>query len=222
MKMKIKKYEDIQVALIRATGNPCELINLSGNITMKKDFEYLNDKNLQRKIKFMLDANHTSVFEHISYTFLIKGATRSFLAQITRHRMASYTSGSQHYQNYSEYGFKMSKDSYKNAELRPLLDHILYGYNKLIEQGIPHHEARQVLPNGMENNLMMTINARSLINFLNLRLCSRNTEEIKIVADKIYRIVLVHFPELFQHVGPDCFTGKCRQGKMSCGVKWQS
>lgn len=218
---KIKRYDDITVKLIRSTSYPLDIINTSANITMKKNFQDLSYHGIKKKIKFLLDANHTSVFEHISYTFLIIGASRSFLAQMTRHRMASYTSGSQHYQNYSEYGFRISKEFSKNRILKNHIKNMIIAYNKLIKAGMPHHEARQLLPNGMENNLMITINARSLINFLNLRLCSRNTEEIKIVADKVYKLVNEHFPELFDHIGPDCFTRRCRQGKMSCGIKWK-
>ena len=92
-------------------------------------------------------------------------------------------------------------------------------YRELIADGVPKEEARQVLPNGMENNLMVTINARSLANFLNLRMCNRNTKEIKMVAEKMYDLVQPHFPEFFNNVGPDCSISKCRQGKLICPEK---
>jgi len=220
--VEINNYESIDVSLLQATPKPLEMVNIAANITMKKDFDKKNLKGINSKIKFLLDANHTSPFEHIVYSFLVKGASRSFLAQMTRHRMASYTSGSQHYQNYSDYGFRIESPHTDNELIDKTLDTIMNTYNTLIEEGVPKYEARQILPNGMENNLMITMNARSLINFYNLRLCNRNTAEIHTVAHKMHGLTMEHFPELFKYIGPDCYqNGGCKQGKMTCGTIWK-
>ena len=108
--MKIKGYSDIDIQLIGATGNPLELMARVTVITMKKNFEDNGCDNTEKKIKYLITANHTSPLEHVNYTFQIKEATRSFLAQITRHRIASYTSGSQHYQDYRDYGLKIADE----------------------------------------------------------------------------------------------------------------
>ena len=211
--MKIKTYDDIQVCILQSTHDPLEMIGLASNITMKKDF---NEQINPALIKRLIDMNHTSLFEHINYTFLIKGASRSFLAQMTRHRIASYTSGSQHYQNYSECPTIISKKHINDFAFKQYLNDAMENYQSLISQGIPHEEARQILPNAMENNLIVTMNARSLMNFFNLRLCRRNTEEIRVVALKLRELLSLHFPELWEQIGPDCFMTKCKQGKMSC------
>lgn len=214
--MEIKGYSDIEVLLLRQTEAPRELVEMALNITMKQDFGVKN-KDLSGLIKSIIEMNHTSPLEHVGYTFLIKGASRSFLAQITRHRMSSFTSGSQHYQNYFGYNFRVS-DKYKdNPKIKEAAKQAIKLYADLIHDGIPKEEARQILPNGMENNLLYTVNARSLMNFLNLRLCERNTEEIRTVAKKIYNLVQPTLPELWDNVGPDCYMfGKCSQGKMKC------
>jgi len=235
--MNVKGYKENEVTLLRATENPKELLELASNITMKQAFKTAGADNLEKRIKYLLDANHTSPFEHIGYTFLIEGASRSFLAQISRHRMASYTSGSQHYQDYRDYGFKIADEWVGNEVVAEAINHSMDAYKALIAQGIPQQEARQVLPNGMENNLMMTANARSLVNFFNLRLCYRNTDEIQDVAEKMYVKCNEHLPELFKYIGPDCYRGdfspesqragpssagiKCKQGKMCCGKPWE-
>jgi thymidylate synthase (FAD) len=218
--MKIKGYSDNEIELIRATTNPIELMELATNITMQKNFETAGADNIEKRIKYLIDANHTSPFEHVKYTFMIKGATRSFLAQITRHRMASYTSGSQHYQDYSDYGFRITDKHKDNSVIDVIANNIMDGYKRLMEMGVPNYEARQILPMGMENNLMVTMNARSLGNFFNLRLCNRNTDEIKSVAEGMYRHCVNHFPEYFRHIGPDCHMDRYRQGPMYCGKKW--
>lgn len=224
--VKIKDYTDSEVKLLVATPFPVDLIKKTVAVTKHKDFMSKSIDNMDKIIKYLLEANHTSVFEHIVYTFIIKGASRSFLAQITRHRMASYTSGSQHYQDYRDYGFKIDKQHASGNSLqlyKESVDESRKKYIELIENGIPNHEARQVLPNASENNLIVTINARSLINFFNLRLCRRNTREIRTIASKMYEYCINHFPELFTYVGPDCYMkNKCFQGNQSCGEKYST
>lgn len=218
--MELIKYRDLKVSLIKSDSNYLDVINLATNITMKKDFKGLEKKAMSNKIKFLLDADHTSIFEHINYTFLIEGASRSYLAQQTRHRIASYTSGSQHYQNYKDYNANIINGMKPEVEelYERSMNESMKNYNDLVELGMEPYEARQVLPNGMQNNLMISINARSLINLFRLRLCFRNTEEIRVVTSKMYNLCLEHFPELFSHIGPPCImSGKCNQGKMTCG-----
>lgn len=201
--MQFKNYEDNKVKLLWATPDPMNAVSTALKITMKKNF--LDGKTLSPKtIQSVVNMGHTSVFEHVVYSFLILGASRSHLAQITRHRMASYTSGSQHYQVYSDYGARGHKSLTGVETFQNAIAASMEAYNKLVDDGYHSYEARQVLPNGMENNLLFTINARSLINFLSLRTCKRNTAEIKDVADKIHVIAKEHFPELFDHVGPPC------------------
>jgi len=85
--------------------------------------------------------------------------------------------------------------------------------------GIKPEEARQVLPNACTVNFMWTINARSLVEFLNKRLCKRNVEEMQIFAKKLYVLCMEWFPELFVHVGPQCkMLGVCKQGPMKADV----
>lgn len=169
--------------------------------------------------------NHTSILEHVSYTFMIEGASRSLLAQITRHRLFSFTSGSQHYIDYSKIGgFEIPiellnqpielQEKYEESLQRSLED-----YKKLIELGIDHSVARQVLPNAMRNNLIMTGNLREWCHFLNLRLCGRNTSEIQYIAYLIYKELKKYNPVVLGQVGPDCIQkGKCTQGHKSCGI----
>jgi len=218
--MELNKYSDIKVSLIKSDDNYLDILSLAANITMKKDFKDFNKDKIHKTIKFMLDADHTSVFEHINYTFLIEGASRSYLAQQTRHRIASYTSGSQHYQNYEDYSANVidSLDPQLKKLYKESIERSIDDYKMLMELGMKKYEARQVLPNGMQNNLMITINARSLINLFRLRLCYRATEEIRVVTTKMYNLCLNHFPELFQYIGPPCvMSNKCNQGKMTCG-----
>jgi len=207
-----------EIMIINKVKFPWTTIVLALDMTMKREIKALEaKKNKARKIiKRVLDMNHTSVFEHISYTFLIVGVSRSFMSQITRHRMGSFTCSSQHYQNYEDYPFIIAEKWKDNPFVRQSVGYARENYLLLRKAGCPKEEARQVLPGGMGVNIMWTVNARSLINFLNLRLCHRNCEEIRIFAEKLHRILKEHFPQLFEYIGTDCVMSKCTQGKMKC------
>ena len=52
-----------------------------------------------RKVREM---GHESVLEHVSFTFLVEGISRALLAQLTRHRIASFSVQSQRYVSYAK------------------------------------------------------------------------------------------------------------------------
>ena len=52
---------------------------------------------VSRFVGMLAEMGHESPIEHMSFTFGIEGVSRSLLAQITRHRMASFSVQSQRY-----------------------------------------------------------------------------------------------------------------------------
>ena len=78
-------------------------------------------------------------------------------------------------------------------------------------------DARFVLPNACDTKLIVTMNARSLLNFFAHRCCKRAQWEIREVADQMLSLVCRVAPTLFSKAGPSCYTGACHEGKMSCG-----
>jgi len=215
----VKSYErSLSVEILRATEDPVSVIGMAACITQGRKFGSVSDGFIKR----LLMMGHTSLFEHVVYTFHVRGISRSLLAQVTRHRMASYTAGSQHYRDCSDTFFAVCERMTDNKEVVAFLKKARRFYVKLLKEGFSREEARQILPNAACVDFIWTINARSLINFLNLRLCYRNIFECRLLAHKVYMLVLEHFPELFEFVGPDCYMlGECRQGDMTCGRKWR-
>ena len=136
--------------------------------------------------------------------------------------MASYTVSSQHYQEYSDYPNIVDEKMVHHPAVRKTLDKLNETYQQLIADGVPKEEARQILPNSKAVNILWTINARSLINFLNLRMCHRNTKEIKHFATTLCKLLEDKWwPELFSLIGPDChMKGECSQGIMGCGKEF--
>ncbi len=69
-------------------------------------------------------------------------------------------------------------------------------YKSLLEIGVPKESARYALPFSVHTAYTYTINLRSLINFLGLRLCVRASPEMRCLASKIYLAVREAFPEI--------------------------
>ena len=171
-----------------------------------------------------MSMNHRSIIEHASATYLIKGASRSLLAQITRHRLFSFLSASQHYIDYSDFAdfvVPVEIEELGPDAIRSYLEankQALEQYKQLIQSGVNHSVARQLLPNSMRNNLIMTGNLRQWVNFLNLRLCNRNTSEIQYIAKLLKDDLIKDVPTIGKYMNPDCITtGKCTQKHMFCG-----
>lgn len=205
------------VEIMQSTPCPQCLVGLAQSITMAAKADADISPLTAKQAQFLVEAEHTSLFEHCVYTFLIQGVSRSFLAQITRQRTASPTSGSQHYQDYSDYACAVHPTlADDNSDVEISLSKAFADYSFLLEQGVAREEARQVLPNAACVNYLWTIDARNLFFFLRQRLCNRNVLEMRIFANTVLDMVKPHFPELFDCAGPQCFMGECKQGRMQC------
>jgi len=220
--MKTQSYRDTHIWMIQNTPSPNRLIQWACETTMRQvvSEDLATSDKIRRLLEYLVKAEHTSVLEHVVYTFKISGVSRSFLAQITRHRMGSFTSSSQHYQDYRDYPMVVHPDyidefSKTDHNLASIVD----AYVTLIDRGVPNYEARQILPNACAVNLIWTVNARALLNFMRLRMCNRNTAEIKIFAQNIKALVALHWPEFSDLLVAPCVSGACNQGKMQCEEK---
>jgi thymidylate synthase (FAD) len=84
-----------------------------------------------------------------------------------------------------------------------------------LERGIPKEDARFILPNAAKTNIIVTMNARELRHFFNLRCCRRSQWEIREVAMEMLKQVKNVAPSLFENAGPSCVElGYCPEGKM--------
>lgn len=78
-------------------------------------------------------------------------------------------------------------------------------------------DARYLFPNSCETKIVVTMNARSLVNFFEHRACNRAQWEIRHLAVEMLKIVRKEAPILFNNIGPKCLKGPCPEGKMTCG-----
>lgn len=221
---KFTSYRQMTVEMIRSTEYPAELTGLAKSLTMRSNPEDDIQKCTAKSALFLWNAEHQSLFEHVQYSFLIQGISRSLLAQITRQRTASITSGSQQYQDYRDYPVSMTCKMLDKPNVKSLINYSYRAYEDLTDRhSILPEEARQILPNAATVNILWTIDALNIAKFLRQRLCYRNVLEMRIFAEKVRLLVAEHFPELFHFIGPQCHTGECKQGPMKCSAgPWEA
>ncbi len=224
-----------KVLLIRYTPAPEELVALAGKLCYSaSDLDDLAEgiarKDQTKYLNRLMDMGHLSPVEHASFTFGIEGVSRSFLAQITRHRIASFSVQSQRYvalgDDETGFDYVMPPEiealgEADAAEFRRQMDEINAWYQawrkKLGTGEKSNEDARFVLPNAAATRMLVTMDARELQHFLSLRCCSRAQWEIRAVAWQMLALAWQAAPALFENAGPGCLRGPCPEGKKCCG-----
>lgn len=173
--------------------------SVSTGVTPKEALE-LNKK--------LIKMGHHVPLEFCTYTFLITGISKACSSQISRTRISSIVSSSRRYQTQKDafvYPPMLSASDENTVKMTySLLSHTnkeaLTVYNSLRREGVKKGDARYVMPVGCAVSKAWHINARSLRNFLNLRLDPAAEEEIQRVAYKILNIVMHITPSLFEDI----------------------
>ncbi len=238
------------VILLAHTPNPehtvasaAKLCYSSSTITGLR--ENLTDEAAASFVEMLSEIGHESPIEHASFTFGIEGVSRSLLAQITRHRMASFSVKSQRYVREGAFEYITPPEIAQSDEAKKIYDELMQHdqecYDRLAAVLKEKHiktfmaegkdektatrlaekkaieDARFVLPNSCSTQMVMTMNARSLHNFFRHRCCNRAQWEIQDIANQMLKLVLEVAPNLFKNAGPPCVSGACPEGKMTCG-----
>lgn len=175
-----------------------------------------------KSLKPFCEVPHPTLQKFGTIDVLVYGASRRFLAQITRHQNeVKFMSASLQYSNYSgQYDFVIpegisDKAKYLNSCIDSMAD-----YQELIESGTGNDVAGYVAPQALRNILIISATPYEWKHIINQRICSRNTRETQYVMELIYKELSKY--ELFQYgVGPFCHFGPCKEGKMSCGKKYE-
>ena len=225
--------KEMNVTLIRHTLQPEELIALSAKLCYSKSTigglsERVSAKDQSDFIERLMNMGHESTFEHASFTFGIEGVSRVLLAQLTRHRLASFSVQSQRYVSYENgFGYILppkieALGEEAVARYTAQMSQIETWYKEWQEQlgkkgEQSNEDARFVLPSACETRIMLTMNVRELRHFFSLRMCNRAQWEINELATRMHRLCLETAPALFEDAGPACLRGKCPEGEKSCG-----
>lgn len=146
-------------------------------------------------VKKAIQKGHTSPLEHLSYTFEVNGISRGCLQELARHRIASLSVQS------SRYALKKlvngasaltdllvssgNEEADHIAEVQ--LEMVRRLYNK--RQDLKNDVAKYMIPEALTTELVWTINARSLMNFLALRTNRAAHFEIRRLAMSVFNAI---------------------------------
>jgi len=207
--MKVKLLKSTNLSLAAFAGRLCwdsmDKFDSEGGKIGENDFDFLN--------KLLNIHHHESVFEHIVFTFYIEGISRAVLQELARHRIASYSvESTRHTLKKFLNNPKLLKETHnlRNKRLnylKDLFDDVLVFTNNnyvdwmicqsfinviecyLLDKNIKNDVLKYLLPEAYKTKLVMTINLRSLLNFLRLRKSKAALWEIRELANKIEGIL---------------------------------
>lgn len=216
----------MKVALIAHTPDPERTVAAAARLCYspagaEEILEGLTAEQATRFLNKLTEAGHDSPLEHASFTFAIEGVSRTLTHQLVRHRIASYSQKSQRYVREDEFAYVVPPSIAGRPEAQELFVRAMADLQEVYRRLaalVPKEDARYVLPNACETKIVVTMNARSLKHFFELRCCTRAQWEIRRLAEAMLSEVRKVAPELFRLAGPTCLTrGYCREGNMSCG-----
>ncbi len=217
----------IKVKLLEHTPEPERVVAMAARLCYsaagaEELAERMTKEQVEKLLSKIVKMGHASTMEHVSFTFGIEGVSRVLTHQLVRHRLASYSQQSQRY--VAEHDFEyiipptIAGKPEAMARFEALMEEVQTAYNELADMGIPKEDARYVLANATETKIVVTMNARSLMHFFNLRCCNRAQWEIRDLAYKMLAEVKKVAPILFRNAGASCVsTGHCPEGAMTCG-----
>lgn len=220
MKVKLLKFTQDPEKACAIAGRLC--YSAAGIEEIAKNFTKEKTKELLGKI---ISSGHHSVLEHASFTFGVEGVSRALLAQLTRHRIASFSVQSQRYVKFKNgVEFIIPETIKKDKKLLKKYNDFLKNtenlYKEFLDADIPAEDARYILPNASATKIIITMNARELRHFFALRCCNRAQWEIREMSCKMLNLVRKEAPILFSDAGPDCIREGCHES-FPCGKPWK-
>ncbi|MBF0542810.1 MAG: FAD-dependent thymidylate synthase [Candidatus Riflebacteria bacterium] len=222
--------KQLDVVLLRSTPDPDRIVALAArrcysSLPAFAINERLTEEEIDRLIQLLRRRNHLSPFEHAQFTFSVGGISRALSHQLVRHRIASYSQESQRYVEYSkleELPCIVPPEIVKDAEAlkvyKDLMEKTLAAYKKLRELNVRGEDARYVFPNAIETKIVFTMNARTLFNFFEQRLCLKAQWEIRKLAIEMLNLCRSVAPRVFRYAGSPCTYKSpfCREDDPSC------
>jgi len=161
----------------------------------------------------ILRSAHGSVLEHANYSIIFRNVSRVFTHEIIRHRAGSaFSQESLRYVRLTDIGFRVP------PALEPVRDQVLSIVERLEEfqvsaakelgideEGVPFHVKKEVTsalrrlaPIGLSTDILWTANARTLRHVIEMRTAEGAEEELRLVFDKVARLMQAEAPGLFQ------------------------
>jgi|YelNatPaOPRAMG01_1025707.scaffolds.fasta_scaffold53540_2 thymidylate synthase (FAD) len=152
-------------------------------------------------IRMLLRNEHHSVLEHAYATFRISGVSRACTHQLVRHRLCSFIQQSQRYVDEKDFRYIEPESIKANAEAHAMFTEFMEQaraiYTKLQGMKIRKEDARYVLPNATESQIVVSANFREWRHIIGLRGSPQSQWEIRRLAIAVLKILKEHAPTVF-------------------------
>ena len=158
----------------------------------------------EKFVRSIIKRGHESVLEHVSLTFKII-CDRAIMAELTRHRLASFTVESTRYVNYKDGLTVISpfkNDTVGDSFFRQAAHDAEKTYRDWIQSGATPEQARAVLPQCTATTLYMTANLREWRHVLKLRTDKAAHPQMRQVAGQILEILRDKLPVIVEDINP--------------------
>ncbi|OYT54697.1 MAG: thymidylate synthase (FAD) [Candidatus Altiarchaeales archaeon ex4484_2] len=182
----------------------------------------------------MIENDYSSSLEHIIIKFDLK-MSKGNAPEFLEHRMVSHSGYSTRYIEVSK-GIDKKEEAYEVIIPEHLLDNevktesasllsenigeSIRAYRNLVDKKVPREIARYVLPFAQAVGVYhVTINLRSLLNMLSLRLCVRSSPEFRCIASQLYLKLMEELPQMGGLVGCRGFMRGCCPESGVTGVR---
>lgn len=122
---KIDNQAKLKVKLIAYTPNPDKVVATAAKLCYSStDIETLQDSltddKVEKFLNMLMNINHQSPIEHVSFTFAVEGISRALTHQLVRHRIASYSQKSQRYVREGQFQYIIPKEIENNKDAKEL------------------------------------------------------------------------------------------------------
>ena len=190
----------MKLELLFITPNAERLIESAGR-TCYRSFARQGEGTEKNFIRMLIKLGHLSVLEHAHATFRISGVSRAFTHQLVRHRLCSYSQPSQRYVDEANFGYVEPESIKNNPEAHrkfvDFMEEARKTYVELQKAGVKNEDARFVLPNAVETQIVVTANFREWRHIIELRGHKDAQWEIRKMAVEVLRILKKHAPTVF-------------------------
>jgi len=190
-----------RVELLFITRDSEKLIETVGR-TSYLSFDRQKEGSEKDFIRMLLRNRHFSVFEHAYATFRISGVSRAFTHQLVRHRLCSFIQQSQRYVDEKEFKYiepdSIGQNPHAHNIFSEFMEKARETYKMLQEMKIRREDARYVLPNAVESQIVVSANFRQWRHIIELRGSPQSQWEFRRVVIEILKILKTHSPTVFE------------------------
>ena len=200
------------IILPQTTKDPLQLIGTTSAVCYNDDISN-KEKNIKRALD-CIHSGHGRVLEWPNVEVIVEGFSAKMMREAMRHIVGtSVLQASTRYIDY-EKGFDVitppaiaNNNDAMEVWCKAMND-IKMAMGALKALGVPKEDYTNLLPLAYQSKMIWKVNLRTLVNFMNMRLCSRAYWEIREFSNMLKKTLMEYSPE-WEIICKELFVPKC-------------